>query len=307
MAIISITNETPGAPQITDHAVDDVQRILRFSLPLLGWTIEWDDIPNNKIVFSTEYDNIKHWLRVAEENEDCAVVNAYTDMTDIDTGTNKTSNVWFHTIHINPAESYAPWRITGDSQSFHYLIWPYTAIYNDMTIFHYAGRTHPYYQIDTSTFIVAGFLGNSHLTNIYTNYGVSDTNSSSYISGYIVKSPDNITFNKSIYMSRLSNIHSTADRFNPAIGPHERFGISHVEPKGVIDKDNHFRGYLRGVMTPLGDWVTAYGGREQKQITITMPNGTLKQLELVYVSSRKYGQFNDIMLFFDWSDDWDWF
>lgn len=296
MAIIQVTNETPGAPQLATKAADDITKILRFALPLLGWTIEWDE--TTRIVFSTEFGSIKHWIRVADDTVDGALINAYTSMTDIDTGTNPTTNQWLR-VNYNQTDSF-PWTIIGDEKSF-IISSISNKSYPTMEAPQYVGGLGgTIFPIDGGAFVISAFTSSS--ANGSGNFTYTSTYGGVY-GGRVVANVDRTDYNVGFNICRTNNVCGYNSTRN-ATGPYERYGVSFCGPALVIDNNGDSRGYLRGIMHAFGDWGSVHSFGDL--ITVPTPVGGPKSMTLSYFNSALYASSIVGHFLFDKSNDWDW-
>jgi len=129
MAINNIVSSSDeGAPFLRGEA-GALYTVMKWALPQLGWTIEYDDPANNKIVFRNNPLGTGDYLRFADNpgdsdlNERGCNVRSYADMSTIDDGVDGVGDSSWFIVKSQIADS-APraWKIIGDSYSFWLLV-----------------------------------------------------------------------------------------------------------------------------------------------------------------------------------------
>ena len=129
MAATVLTSADAGAPDLTGQA-GALYNVLKWALPQLGWTIEFDDDVNFKIAFRN--DNVEgsgSYLRInnnsanhpAADNR-FAQVQMYASMSDVDTGTAITpqDGVGYWLTSSSTDATARPWKIIGNDKFFYF-------------------------------------------------------------------------------------------------------------------------------------------------------------------------------------------
>lgn len=119
-----INNDTFGAPGLRGET-GSLYNVLKFALPQLGWTIEFDDQAASKIVFRNSPLATGNYLRISDDPSNhiggvrWANVRSYSIMSGIDTGTDENGgDDWMIFKSYTEDAVNRPWYIIGDDVSF---------------------------------------------------------------------------------------------------------------------------------------------------------------------------------------------
>ena len=119
-----------GAPSLSGET-GALYSVLKWALPQLGWTLEFDDEANSRAAFrNSPVNGTGDYLRIADNPTDHNGVNAktanfrsYSAMSDVDTGTDEVGSAgWLICKSVTTDSTTRPWAIVGDSTYFFLLI-----------------------------------------------------------------------------------------------------------------------------------------------------------------------------------------
>ena len=125
-----IRSTDAGAPGLSG-TTGALYSVLKWALPQLGWTLEFDDTVNSRAAFRNDPINgTGDYLRIADNPADHAGLDArtanfrsYSAMTDVDTGSDQVGNSnWLVCKSLTDNATERPWAIVGDSTYFMLLI-----------------------------------------------------------------------------------------------------------------------------------------------------------------------------------------
>lgn len=126
---IILSSDTAGAPSLTGED-GSLYNLLKWAMPQFGWTTEYDDSANYKIVFRNDALNgTGYYLRIVANssihgrNSALPDVKGYTSMSDIDTGLGEfpTSGGMIRTS-VGSGSTTRPYFMIGDNKRFWLLI-----------------------------------------------------------------------------------------------------------------------------------------------------------------------------------------
>jgi hypothetical protein len=265
-APIKLTSADSGAPTLSgeDGKLYDV---FKWALPLLGWTIEFDDPALFRIVFRN--DNADggsgSYLRIVDRNADhgtdarCAQANAYESMSDIDTGVRRTPDTLTLSLIAKSSATGATtrkWEIWGDKYRFVFRAWLDTTSNDQRTALFLCGDLQASNSLDQvfiihtatavpttiyNTLDVRGYLNTYAIFNLIRNLAGT---SGPLAAGIMALSPGTT--------SPTLNLGTTGPYIDP-----ER-GVARFAPMIVCDS-TRIRGIFPGVYLPIGNWTGEHG------------------------------------------------
>lgn len=119
-----LTNASPGAPALTGQD-GSLYSVLKWALPILGWTLEFDDPGNFRAAFRNSPLGTGNFLRLADQAVDhdgdqrMANVRSYATMTDADTGQDEVgASNWMVLKSFTADTTPRTYIIAGDDKSF---------------------------------------------------------------------------------------------------------------------------------------------------------------------------------------------
>lgn len=165
MIPIELTQDSTGAPAL-DGSSGSLTAVLKFALPQLGWTLEFESADGLRAAFrNSSQTGTGYYLRVVDDpsvgaHSDArqAQVQAYSDMTDVDTGTDQHPNAgsgdnafWGKTE--DDTSGATNWRIIGTDTFFWWLP---EVVQDTFSLVHFwcAGDTIPVVLVDVNNFIL---------------------------------------------------------------------------------------------------------------------------------------------------------
>ena len=125
-----IRSTDDGAPALSGET-GKLYDVLKWALPQLGWTLEFDDTVNSRAAFRNDPINgTGDYLRIADNpadhdgaNAKTANVKSYSSMSDVDTGEDEVgADNWLICKSETDDSTVRPWAIVGDSTYFVLLI-----------------------------------------------------------------------------------------------------------------------------------------------------------------------------------------
>ena len=308
----TLTNLDSGAPALSgsDGALYNV---LKWALPQIGWTLEFDDDVNFRAAFKNDPSGgLGGYLRVIDKAADHASdarqaqVWLYDTMTDVNSGTNPTTETSFITKSENVNTASREWRIVGDKTSF----WLETSIVDppqdDRWHLHEFGSLHPR-RADDNTFHMLTSSSTPTITNPWYRKG-STTGTASDPSIKFLFNTEGTSHNQNgvpLVSASVISPASTASMLNigkqgqlvdPVTGK-EAFTRSWVSSSG-----NQVRGWVRGMWWPIGDWASAYGSISN--FSLETPVG-IRSLQLHWYSGRTNTNDSGGSILLDRTGDWD--
>lgn len=164
MIPVELSQDSTGAPAL-DGSSGSLVAVLKFALPQLGWTLEFESGDGLRAVFrNSAQTGTGYYLRViddpatgAQNGSRQAQVQAYADMTDVDTGTDPhpdpaSGNAFWSKTKSNTSGA-TNWRVIGTDTFFWWL--PDT-IQDDfsMAALWYAGDVIPISLSDINNFVL---------------------------------------------------------------------------------------------------------------------------------------------------------
>lgn len=156
MTIHVLDADTPSAPLLQTAAGSMINLLKKLLVegfgdyPGLGWTVEFEDVANNKCVFKQPLGSNQMLLRVEESSLYHAVVRGYESMTDIDTGVGAFPTVsqlaeprFFKTTRTTTTyDRY--WRFIADDTAYGFFLqvstdsnYPTTRVSSQMQVYYF--------------------------------------------------------------------------------------------------------------------------------------------------------------------------
>lgn len=125
MAIPTVLSQaSAGAPALTGQT-GTLYDVLKWALPQLGWTVEFDDAANHRIAFRNNPLGTGDFLRIADNpadhdgDERMANPRSYADMSDVNTGLDEVgASNWVILKSLTADGVPRPYWIIGDERSF---------------------------------------------------------------------------------------------------------------------------------------------------------------------------------------------
>lgn len=298
-----IDYQDTNAPAMTGLAAENAMyEVLKWALPQLGWTIEFDNT-TDKIVFANDVGvGSGSYLRVLDGINQYTEVTMYSSMTDIDTGSNKTltSNTsrWSKSNTSDSTER--PWRIYGDKNRF-YLSIGVDSLARYMTYF--AGDivsraplewpTMLWAEYSTSGSMYSAILRSANaggtISNTSQEFILADDNTSK---GSLSKGwGANITGGTSSYIGAEGN---WVDSIS---------GNSYVSYAWMTDT-SYVRGRMPGLLFPHGNFRGEVGSQFQTFSSINTPEGIRDCIALMSNAARSSNVVAFAFLLDPNSEDW---
>lgn len=241
----------------------------------LGWTREFSG--TNKAVYRAPSGN-RYYLRVDDSQAQYATINVYETMSDVDTGTNATTTVYWKKSDASSTAT-REWYLIGDATRF-YL----TTAWNGTSY----STLHGGYSFGDFTSYKSGDIYNTfvngHTTNnpsyAYANSGFYYVDRSTTTGNYLVRSfsgqPGSVVFCKYAFGGNQMGYSTTFPLFNPVDN-----GI-HLFPTKIVETGYYLRGTMPGLWCPLessngyfssNDRTIVIGGRTYMAIKIQPSSG----------------------------------
>jgi hypothetical protein len=260
-----LTSDDVGAPTLSGED-GKLYDILKWALPLLGWSIEFDDSVNFRIVFRN--DNADGgsgtYLRIVDKAADHAStafqaqVNAYEAMTDIDTGDKKTPNSDASYITKSSAATSATrkYQIWGDKYRFILAVWADTDVNAQRILLHWFGDL---VTLDPADLAFMMRVATATTSTPFTQHPLSHYFLTS-VGLYFVRNKAGATGALGAHFfgfGPTSNVSTpypgiTGDTVDPSVG-HPRF------MRMLMGDGTQLRGWFPGAYLPLGGWIATYG------------------------------------------------
>ena len=308
-----LTSDDVGAPTLSGTD-GDLYNVLKWALPLLGWSIAFDDAVNFRIAFRN--DNIDggsgSYLRFVDKAADhggtaqAAQVNAYETMSDLNTGTRKTPNTdasYWQKSRLADA-TVRKYRIWGDKYRFVLAVWHDLVTNDDRIVLTLAGDLVSYDPADLGFF----------LKQALNSSGPSSTRSVAYLQAtgeaghFCVRSKDGTLGPQQSHLWGWSpNNIANSSFWNPG----ETTGGAYLSPADGEAKFVRYsvasnlepRGHFPGIYLPCGAWRAAVGSYATI-VAASTPDGIHN---LQYVSSTtnlSSNNSNPHSLLIDETDGW---
>lgn len=240
-----LTSEDVGAPTLNGQ-VGSLRTVLKWALPLLGWTEEFDDAANHKVAFrNNPVSGTGSYIQFTDNgpiaaNNAFAVMHGYSAMTAIDTGDHRTPPEPASTDNLNNSilKAYAnnqpeavQYRIIGTDRAF-YLLTDASGENNPAThtwAFHFAGDLGNH-DVGDDVFALYGWTGDdtsdaSTPLNFMPFMPTSEDNDNTL---YIVLSKDGANSSKKGHLIAWSWACSTG--YTPAFEPGSGFNLPEASP-----------------------------------------------------------------------------
>jgi len=177
---VYLTSSDTNAPDL-DGTPGALNNVLKWALPQMGWTVEFEDAAQQKVVYrNSPVDGLGAYIQVDDSASIASSYSAYAvpitgygSMTAVDTGAGQfaTNNK----ILRYPADESSPngprtWRIVGDNRTFYWMpevrYWQWPALQG-------FGEFYSYVPTDNGYFFING-LGLNPDTNEYTHLFARD-------------------------------------------------------------------------------------------------------------------------------------
>lgn len=296
MIPVVLSYQDTGAPALTG-TTGSLYNVLKWALPQLGWTIEFDD-GSSKVAFKNSgVSGSGSFIRVNDSaanhasTEVKAEVSAFESMSDVDTGSGKiptTGERYWPKSHTEDLTE-RDWFIFGTDSFFIFL--GYNGGSADAEGFRlaFAGDIKSYLALDVAPFVLSGnsdpSASSSDFISSFENIGGGEPSGAAQLPEFLLKSSDGVaTGVDAILVQALPSGFSLAD--NGKFGGMGTFpdpisqGIntSSVEvfenSTGVWAR----RGYLPGLMAPLSNLTrdnrSVHGLTERETLTgLSTPDG----------------------------------
>ena len=315
MAAPTILNSTDvGAPALSgeDGKMYDV---LKWALPLLGWTIEFDDAVNFRIVFrnSTALGGTGTYLRVVDKNADhgytalVAQYNAYQSMSDIDTGVFQTpasGNCFLPKARALDATA-RRYKIWGDAYRFLIAVWTDTNVNDAIINAMFCGDLVTIDPLDGCFVIRGGGAASTTYSGSMSTYPYLIASSTQSLWAVTDRAGSAGGVGAVLYgltpstVSSLPTTGVTGDLVDPTSGD-VKFSRWLIQSGGVAVEG--VRGYFPGLWLPLGNWIGGYGNFVSVPDCET-PDGT-RALQLLAVTRSLNSSAGTYGILIDETDGW---
>jgi hypothetical protein len=305
-----LTSDDVGAPTLSgeDGKLYDV---LKWALPLLGWSIEFDDSVNFRAAFrnDTLAGGTGGYLRVVDKAADIGLdarftqLNAYETMSDVDTGTRKAPNTdvsyWAKSVAANSTTR--KWRIWGDKYRFVFAVWADTDVNDARILVFYAGDLVTLDPADSVFVIKHGTTATTMNNSLVYPYLAS----AGQAGHAMVRSKDGLSGPVPAHLFGTNPSHTAPTWSSGESG-------SYVDPVSgnplftrlVISDGSMRRGYMPGMYLPIGAWRTGLGSAYGVVAGCNTPDGTH---DLLHVSSTQRQDLNSsspMSYLIDETDGW---
>jgi len=260
---IQLDQDTAGAPVLTGEE-GALRLVLNWALVQLGWTIAFQDAGNQRVAYRNDTVSgsgsyLKLWDQASDHPGDArrSRFNAYSSMSDIDTGLDETGGSGCLVPKSFTADATVrDYLIVGNKEAFWFGV-KSDSNTNPYNMF-YFGDMATLKAADAGRFMVSGSTNTANSTNTtvmpWNNFPVSDTNgimnTVTNVDGSIVD--QKIIGSGSYSPSGTLNIMSTLGAFgtypDPASG-----GISTYDPLLKEFSSNINRGFFKGMVGSLNN------------------------------------------------------
>ena len=317
MAIPTVlTSEDSGAPALTGQ--DGAMRaVLKWALPLLGWSEEFDDAANEKVVFRNNPTNGSgYYIQVLDKasllflaGADQAEISAFLTMSDVNTGTgqtplqNGTSQVSYLVKSATANATERKYEIIGNETAFIFLV--EIEPENDPGwVVHFVGDAVPRDPVDNMFLLMCPSGESTVYDSVPEITGLTSGGDPKF---RVLVSHDGVTTNLTGRLTGLSPISGSSSL---VIGHEGKFidpvtGDSYVGNFWVTDTNvDAVRGRLPGLFVPFGDWLGNLGNNKLQLTNIQTDLGTK---DLQYVRWRERSNTlvpNDGAVLIDKTGDW---
>ena len=306
----TLTSLDSGAPALSgsDGALYNV---LKWALPQIGWTLEFDDSTNFRAAFKNDPGGgLGGYLRVIDKAADHAgdarqaQVWLYDTMSDVNSGTNPTTGTSFITKSEIANSASRQWRIVGDKTSF----WLETSMadppQDDRWHLHEFGNLHPRRADDNTFHMLTAISAPAFTSNWYGSF--SAVGNTQFQSVKFLTNTQGTGFNQNgvclssapVFVTGVNTgrLGQTGRLVDPVTGK-EAFTRSWLTSGG-----NQARGWVRGMWWPIGDWASEYGSISN--FSLETPVG-VRSLQLHSYAGRTnvVGESGSVLL--DRTGDWD--
>lgn len=314
-----LTSDMGGAPTLTgqDGALYDV---FKWALPLLGWTIEFDDPPNYRIAFRNDpLGGSGSYIRINDLSANHATtswgaaIRAFESMTDLDTGMFRTPNsddtstvsttYAFLPKSATTDAQVIPYRFVGDAKSFMFETAMVSSPIDDRWCMALIGDLATRDPTDKCFHMV---VANSTPTTIYSSmFTAYPYVTTGYQGQWFVRSLDGLTgaLNGRFFISGHT-LTSTSGTPGVSFDYQDRVtGNAAFCPAWVTDTELRVRGRIRGVWWPVGNWYTGHPFKRGTVEAVPTELG-VRDLELKVGNGRTTSLSNYFMYLIDEVGDW---
>ena len=321
MIPLVLTNSSPGAPALTGQD-GSLYNILKWALPELGWTLEFDDSANFRAAFRTGMPaGSGYFLRIRDKGADHGwgdgrymAVEGFSSMSDVDTGNDGFPSSDHYLFKATETDATVhPWAIIGTATFFWFL----PNVNGIGHRWYWAGDYIAFASDDATNFCI-GAEGSPTTSTTATVVAFSRLGAGadgSQVSQCAAMSRDGLAFGvnqgvvspigSSATSGEMGSIGTYPDPFTGSVN------VSRIELADSLENWAR-RGVLPGILNPMADLrVSSQSDFANQDIVAGLSNGRIIT-DLQYFALNRSFDFNNsgwrAAAFFDVSNDWgpDW-
>lgn len=234
-APIVVKSTDSGAPDLngTDGSLYDV---LKYALPLIGWTIEFDDEPNHQIAFRNDPSTgTGYYLKLYDNEADHAAdsrrgrFEGYASMSDINTGGGvfPSSQVFCMKSHVADATA-KEWMVVGNEKCFWFF--PYYCDHNKVGAVFF-GDINSRKPGDTTNFVIGlGTTTSTSGSTVVMPMGFNTDGTSDYDGFWIAESYDGSVVGQYCYARYGFQVDGTEYPTNSFYSGHTQSDVYPTDP-----------------------------------------------------------------------------